>query len=329
MFNFNVRDWLRAYAAAFVVLAFAGPSCAQDGWPSRPVKIVIAGAAGSSGDILARLMAPKLETMWKQPVIVDNRPGAGGILGTEAVVNSTDGHTLILASSSSFLPKFTSKALRFDPFTDLQPIYKVIAYQYALITNAETAKKAKNLRDFVALSKTNPMFFSGMGTTAIFNLSMGVINKTLGMQYTAVDFNGVAAMNLALLRNDSQFLVNTPSSLTGQIETGQAVPLAVISSERYPNMPNVPTLQEAVGYTGYIPQIWAGLVGPKTMPKSVVDRIARDVLAIVTDPENKKQIEGRISGQLQRSSPAQFTKEINDEAQVMKDLFALMNFKPE
>lgn len=325
MFNLTRRHCLRAAAAACASLALAQPAAAQDTWPSRTVRIVIAGAAGSSGDLLARLLAPRLSALWKQPVIVENKAGAGGIIGTEYVVTSNDGHTLLLASSSSYLPKLTHRNLRYDPFTDLQPVYKVIAYQYAIMTNAETANRARNLRDFVALSKSSPLFFAGMGPTAIFNISMGILNRELGVQYTAVDFNAVAAMNLSLLRNDAQFLLNTPSSLMSQIEAGQVVPLAVLSSERYPNMPNVPTIQEAVSYQGYIPQIWAGMVAPKSMPKAVVDRVARDLASILSDAEARKQIESRISGSLLRSSPAQFAKEINEEVAAWKEL----NLKPE
>ncbi|MGE4242012.1 Bug family tripartite tricarboxylate transporter substrate binding protein [Ramlibacter sp.] len=323
------RSWLRMAALGCAAFALsAGTAQAQD-WPQRPVKIVIAQAAGSSGDTLARLLAPKLEAIWKQPVIVENRTGAGGIVGTEFAANATDNHTLLLASASSYLPKYTTKALRYDPFTDLQPIYKVIAYQYVLVTNAETAKKAKNLREFVALSKQNPLFFSGLGRTAIFNISMAIINKSIGVNYTPVDFNAVTAMNLALLRNDTQFLVNTPSSVAGQMDAGTIVPLAVISNERYANLPNVPTLAEAVGYKDYVPQIWAGMLAPKSLPKNIVDKVARDLGTIYADAEGRKQIETKISGAMLRSSPAQFDKEVREEAGHWQEVFKAMNFVPE
>ncbi|MGE4240663.1 Bug family tripartite tricarboxylate transporter substrate binding protein [Ramlibacter sp.] len=330
MMQMSRRNGFRLLAGAAAALAFAaGPAAAQE-WPTRPVKIVIAVGPGSTGDLIARTLAPKLEAVWKQPVIVENRPGAGGIVGTEHVVNATDGHTLLFASTSSMLPKFTAKALRFDPYADLVPVYKFIEYQHILTTNAETAKKAKTLREFVALSKTAPVFFAGIGPTSVYNGTLAVVNKSMGVKYSTVDFNSVSAMNLALMRNDAQFAINTPSAVLSQIEAGQLAAYAVIGTERYAKLPNVPTLAQAgVGFNGYIPMIWGGFMAPKNMPAGSVERIARDVLAIASDPSTTDPLEARFSGKVQKSSPAQFAKENIEEGNVWKELFQSMNFKPE
>jgi tripartite-type tricarboxylate transporter receptor subunit TctC len=328
------RRWLRSAVASLAALAagatLPGIAAAQD-WPTRPVKLVIAVAAGSSGDTLARMLAPRLEALWKQPVLVENRPGAGGVVGTEHVVNATDGHTLLLGTQSSILPKFTQKGLRFDPLADLVPVYKVINYELILATNAQTAKKAKTLAEVIALSKSGDkgVFLAGTGATSIFNITMAIINKSLGMRYTAVDFNNVSAMNLALLRDDAQLVVNTPSSIRAHIDTGAVVPLAAVSTERYASLPGVPTLKEAAGYSGYLPLLWAGLFVPKGTPGGVADRISKDMLALASDPSLKKQIESRLTGSVVRSSPAAFAREIHEETNVWKDLFHAMNYKPE
>lgn len=328
------RTWLGAAcamtAAGLGALAFPAGAAAQD-WPTRPVKIVIAVAAGSSGDTLARMLAPRLEALWKQPVIVENRPGAGGIVGTEHVVNSSDGHTLLLATQSSILPKFTQKSLRFDPLTDLVPVYRVINYELVLATNAQTARKAKTLAEVVALSQSmdKGLFFSGTGPTSIFNLSMAIMNRSLGMRYTPVDFNNIGAMNLALLRDDAQLILNTPSSIRAHIDSGAAVALAAVSAERYPSLPAVPTLKEAVGYNGYLPLLWAGVFVPKNAPAAAVERISRDLLALTADAPLKKQVESTLTGSVLRSSPAAFAREIQEETTVWKEIFQAMNFKPE
>lgn len=328
------RAWLRTVsgtvAAAAASLLFAGGAAAQD-WPTRPVKIVIAVAAGSSGDTLARTLAPRLEARWKQPVIVENRPGAGGVVGTEHVVHATDGHTLLLGTQSSILPKFTQKGLRFDPLTDLVPVYKLINYELILATNGQTARKAKTLPGVIALSKAGDkgVFLAGMGATSIFNITMAIVNKSLGLRYTAVDFNNVGAMNLAVLRDDAQLVVNTPSSIRAHIDTGAVVPLAAVSAERYASLPDLPTLKEATSYNGYLPLLWAGIFVPKNMPAGVVDRISKDMLALATDPVLKKQIEAKLTGTVVRSSPADFAREIQEETNVWKDLFHSMNYKPE
>ncbi|GAO24179.1 hypothetical protein ALISP_3999 [Alicycliphilus sp. B1] len=183
-----------------------------------------------------------MESIWKQPVIVEAKPGASGIVGTEYVINAQDGHTLLLGTQTALMSKYTQKNLRFDPLTDLLPIAKVINYQMVIATNAPTAKRAGTLAELVALSKStqNGLFFAGNGLTSIFNLSMAIMNQGLGLRMAAVDFPSVSAMNLALLRDDAQVMVNTPSSVKGQIENGTVVPLAAVSTERYANLPQVP-----------------------------------------------------------------------------------------
>ncbi|WP_077003020.1 tripartite tricarboxylate transporter substrate binding protein [Variovorax sp. KK3] len=325
------RRWLMHLAGGVAALACPSWAGAADAWPTRPVRIVIAVAAGSSGDTLARILAPRLEALWKQPVIVENKPGASGIVGTEYVAGATDGHTLLLGTQSSILPKFTQKTLRFDPLADLVPVYKVINYEMVIATNAQTAAKAGTLADLVKLSKSTDkgLFFAGTGPTSIFNLSMAILNRSLGLRYTAVDFNNIGAMTLALLRDDGQVTVNTPSAIKAHIESGAIVPLAAVSATRYPDRPSVPTLQEAVGYKGYLPLLWAGMFVPKSTPARVVDRISRDLLTLAGDAAVQKQIESTLTGTVVRSSPAAFSKEIQDEVVVWKEIFQLMNFKPE
>ncbi len=323
------RQWLRlstTLAAAAFASIFHQTSWAQ-AWPTQPVKIVLAVAAGSSGDTLARLIAPRLEEIWKQPVIVENRPGAGGILGTETVVAAKDGHTMLLASQSSFLPKYTQKSLRFDPATDLVPIAKLIEYESVLVTNAQSQKKAKSFAEVVALSKADAkgLFFSGTGPTSIFNISMAILNQFAGINYTGVNFNNVGAMNMALLRDDAQLMINTPSSIKAHVDSGALVPLAAISKQRYANLPNVPTIFEVTNYRGYLPVLWAGMVMPKGTPAAVVDRVARDLQTVVLQEETRKKIETTLSGTVQRSSPDQFAKQISEEMDAWKRL----DIKPE
>ncbi len=324
------RDALRL--AAGVSAAIATPSIlAQDAtWPTRPVRIVLAIAAGSSGDSLARMLKPRLEAIWKQTVIVENRPGAGGIIGSEHVSKATDNHTLLMASHSSILPKFTKKDLGYDPLTDLQPVHKVINYQMILTVNEQTGRTVKTLQDLVALSRSSPngIFFSGVGRTGSFNIAMAILNQQLGINYTALDFNSIGDMNLAVLRGDAQFVMNTPSAVKGHIGAGAMRAIAALSHERYPNLPDVPTVFEA-GYKGYLPVLWAGLMAPKSMPTAVVDQVARDARAALVDPAFKTQIESNITGAVPQSSPAEFRKELIEETTAWAAVFKAMKFEPQ
>lgn len=113
------------------------------GWPTRTVKIVVATGPGSVTDTIARVYAPRLEAIWKQPVVVENKAGAGGIIGTEYTLAANDGHTLLMASPSTLLAKYTTRNLRFDPLTDLMPVYRVYNAPVVFVTNAKTAQRAK------------------------------------------------------------------------------------------------------------------------------------------------------------------------------------------
>jgi tripartite-type tricarboxylate transporter receptor subunit TctC len=332
--NTLTRRSLLASAASMGALGGLAPlasaAAAQEPWPTRPVKIVIAVGPGSSGDTLARMIAPRLETIWKQPVIVENRPGAGGIVGTEYAINAKDGHTFLLASQSSYLPKFTQKNLRYDPLTDLVPIYRMIDYEMVVVTNGETAKQAKSFEDVVKLSRARDkgLFFSGTGPTSIFNITMAIVNRPFGMKYTSVDFSNVGAMNIAVIRNDAQLMVNTPSSIRGHFDTGALVPVAAVSRQRYPDLPNVPAVAELPGFKGFLPVVWAGMVAPKGTPQVAVDRMAHDLQFVLHSPDIKKSIETQLSGSVQQSSPAQFAKDVRTEAEVWRSLFAEMKFVP-
>ncbi len=332
--NRGRRNWLKM-GPATVALGLMGvtgmsTAVAQD-WPSRPVKIVLAIAAGSSGDMLARMLAPKLEARWKQPVIIENRPGAGGVVGTEYVVRASDGHTLLLGTQSSILPKYTQKGLRFDPLTDLVPVRKVLNYQLVIATNGETVKQARTFKELVELSKkgSQGVFLAGLGPTSVFNLSYAILNQQLGVQYSAVNFNNVNDANLAVMRNDAQLIVNNPASLRPYFVNHAIVPLVAISTQRYPGLPEVPTLQEAMGYRGYLPQLWTGFFVPKSMPKAVLERINRDVTAVLEEPEFRKQVEDRLTASVETSSPEAFAREIREETMIWQDLFKTLNIKPE
>jgi tripartite-type tricarboxylate transporter receptor subunit TctC len=334
MYQIAKRSALLAALAALSLplsLGFSGKAFAQQDWPTKPVRIVLAIGPGSSGDTLARLIAPKLQQRWNQPVIVENKPGASGVVGTEFVARATDGHTLLLGTQSSILPKYTQKGVRFDPLTDLVPVRKVLTYQFVIATNSETFKQAKTLKDLISLSKKDGkgLFLSGLGPAAIFNLSFAIVNQQLGMQYSAVNHSNVNDANLSLIRNDAQFIANNTASIRPYFANGAIVPLATISTHRYVDLPDVPTLQEAVGYNGYLPQLWVGFFMPHGAPDALVQRINADVQAVFEDDAFRKEVETKLTAAVVSSSPASFAKEIREETALWVDLFKKLNIKPE
>jgi tripartite-type tricarboxylate transporter receptor subunit TctC len=300
-------------------------------WPTRPVKIVVGTGPGSTTDVTARLYAPRLEAIWKQPVIVENKAGAGGIIGTEYTLASNDGHTLLMGSPNVLLAKYTTRNLRFDPLTDLIPVYRVLDIPVVIVTNAKTAQRAKTMAELVELSKSTPqgIFFSGAGRTSFFNVSMAILAKSMGLRYSAVDFNGMGPLTLALLRDDTQLAISSPLAVKGQLDSKELHALAVIDSKRLAVMPDVPTLGEAVGYKGFLPISWGGIFVPKATPAAVVNVIARAFGTLYADEPARKSLEARFAAKLVQSSPTQFAREYAEEANVWKSTFATLGIAPE
>ncbi|WP_198084955.1 tripartite tricarboxylate transporter substrate binding protein [Variovorax sp. E3] len=300
-------------------------------WPTRAVKIVVGTGPGSGTDTITRLLAPRLEAIWKQPVIVENKAGAGGIIGTEYVLAANDGHTILMASPSMLLAKYTTRHLRFDPLTDLIPVYRVFNTPVVFITNAKTAQRAKTMAELVALSKSSPqgIFFAGAGRASFFNLAMAVVAKPMGLRYTAVDFTGVGPLTMALMRDDTQLAISAHISVKGQLDSKELHALAVIDSHRLAALPDVPTLEEAVGYKGFLPISWGGIFAPKGTPAEAVNTIARAFGTLYADEAARKALEARLSGTLLQSSPAQFAKEYAEEANGWKNTFATVGIVPE
>ncbi|MDR6858596.1 tripartite tricarboxylate transporter substrate binding protein [Variovorax guangxiensis] len=323
------RNFLLSAAAASLL---PHSSFAQaPAWPTRAVKIVVGTGPGSGTDTITRLLAPRLEEIWKQPVVVENKVGAGGIIGTEYVLAANDGHTLLMASPSMLLAKYTTRNLRFDPLTDLTPVYRVFNTPVVFVTNAKTAQRAKTMAELVALSKSSPqgIFFSGAGRASFFNVSMAALAKPMGLRYSAVDFNGMGPLTLALLRDDTQLALSGHLAVKGQIDSKELHALAVVDSKRLTALPDVPTLEEAVGYKGFLPISWGGIFAPKTTPAAVIDFIARAFGTLYADEPARKSLEARLSGTLIQSSPALFAKEYAEEANVWKNTFATLGIAPE
>jgi len=299
-------------------------------WPTRTVRLVVAQGAGSTGDSLMRLIAPRLEALWKQSVVVENRPGAGSIVGTQYVAGTNDDHTIMLATLSSVLPKFTVKNLRYDPAVDLIPIYHVMNYHITLVASPELVKKAPTLPDIIKLSQSTPggLFFSGTGPTSIFNMMMAVVNKSLGINYTSVDFNSIPDMIMAVLRGDAQLSVAAPFNIKSQIDAGDLVPVVAFSRTRYPVLPNVPAIVEAADYKGHVPLSWGGIFGPRSLPKEAIDIVGRDVGVVLSDPIFRKDLETRLGGTVVDSSPEEFAKEYASELQMWEDVVASLNITP-
>jgi tripartite-type tricarboxylate transporter receptor subunit TctC len=314
----------RRYAlikSALVAITFiALPVYAQSPWPTKPVKIVVPFAPGGTTDILARAMAPELSKAFGQQFVVENRAGAGGNIGADAVARSTpDGYTLLMGTVGTHgINKALYSKLAFDPQKDFAPITLVASVPNVMVVNTEKARAAgiNNVADFIRVSRANPGKFnvasSGNGTSI--HLAGELFKTMSGTFMTHFPFSGSGPALMSLVGGDMDVMFdNLPSSMQ-LIKSGKIKALAVTSAARSAALPEVPTVEEAGGpaLKGFEASSWFGLVAPAGTPLEIVNRIQQETARALNTPAIKEKLlaQGAVPG---GNTPAQFTDFINAE----------------
>jgi tripartite-type tricarboxylate transporter receptor subunit TctC len=282
----------------------AGPALAQDAYPSRPVRMIVPFTPGTGMDILARTLSPKLAERWKQPVVVENRPGASGNIGSEAVAKAApDGYTLMMSANTLVVNRGLFKTLPYDPIKDFAPVTFTAWASLALVVNPSV--KANTLQEFVALAKSQPgrIFYGSPGNGTPHHLAMELFRGRTGIEINHVPYRGSAQAVTDLLSGQVSAMFLPVHVALPQVEAGKLRMLASGSSRRAPVTPNVPTLQEG-GVTGLEVDIWYALFAPAGTPADIVAKLNTDVAALLRDPEIRTQLsrQGMI---LESSTPAQ------------------------
>ncbi len=293
-----------------LVLLAASASWAQT-YPAKPVRLVVGFAPGGGTDLIGRLLAQKLGERWGQGVIVDNRLGASGNIAAEHVARSApDGYTLLMAFSSHASNAALSK-LPFDIERDFSAI-SLVASGPALII-AHPAVPGKTLAGVIAYAKAHPgaIKYGSSGVGGPVHLAGELMQQLTGIQMVHVPYKGIAPAMTAILAGDIQLTYATPISAAQHMKSGRLIALATAAKTRYPTLAEVPTAAEA-GLPGYEVDFWYALLGPAGMPAALVDRIQRDVAAIVTAPEMKENLlaQGCIAA---GSKPGELTTLIQNE----------------
>ncbi len=259
-------------------------------YPARPVRIVVAFTAGGTTDILARGVSQQLTERLKQPFVIDNKPGAGGNIGTEIVVRSPpDGYTLIIDSVGPIAINPTLyKALSYNPLTDLVPIVLIAEVPNVLVVHPSLG--VKNFEEFVAYAKANPGKLNygstGIGTSS--HLSGYMLSKRIGIEVTHVPYKGADVLN-DLLAGRLQFMFATVPSVIQQVQGGKLIAIAMSSAKRSRSLPDVPTIIES-GLPGFEAGAWFGFFAPKGTPEAVIAQINRTVNEIIAMPSLEKQM---------------------------------------
>ncbi|MBT2336635.1 tripartite tricarboxylate transporter substrate binding protein [Variovorax paradoxus] len=325
----NRRD--ACLAVAGMLAGSSASRAATDTFPSRPVTFVVPYAPGNTADQWARLVGTRLSVLWKQPVIVENKPGGGTMIGVSNVARANpDGHTLLMGSLTTAMAKLTNPSFQFDPQEVLVPVIKYVDIKMILVTNSATYAKAKNLNELLAFSKSTPggVFLGGTGAGTALNMNAGFVLRGMGVNYSEVNYNGVNPILLALLRNDVQLYLNWPASVKARIDDGSIHVLAAFSEQRFDDFPNVQTVREA-SFKGFLPQLWAGVFAPKNTPRSVLDRIASDIYEVTSAPDMKERIESSFSAVIPKSNPQLFAQQIATETKLWREQLAAIGYKPQ
>jgi tripartite-type tricarboxylate transporter receptor subunit TctC len=272
------------------VLAVLGATAAfaQD-YPNRPVRIVFPLAAGGGGDVYTRALADELQKAWRQPVVVENRPGGGQIIGARACAEAKpDGYTLCVMSSEPVTyNQFLYKSIPYDPERDFQPITALFFNTLALVVNPDT--KVRTLADMIALSKATPgkLSYATFAYPAAYFMSQ--LNKAEGIDIVRVPYRGGGEVVNALLGGTTPIAILALSNMIAQLESGRITPLAVVARSRSPLFPAVPTLAEVRPGTEF-KTTWFGLFTQTGVPRPIVEKIAGDVDRIMAEPAFRKRI---------------------------------------
>ena len=319
---------LKLLAGVLCALSLSGLAAAQQQWPTKPLRFVISWPAGGGADAVGRLVAERLSKSLGQPVIVDNRAGASGTIGTSAVVRAEpDGYTLLFAAPSELsVAPVTVKALPYDPVKDLQPITQVMRGPYLLV--AHPSFPPNTLSELIAYAKANPgkVNYSSFGTGTLNHLYGEMLKAKAGINTLHVPYKGSAPALADLLGGQVQYTFDNMGVVLPQVKAGKLKAIAVMAPQRVAQAPNVPTMAEAGVDMGS--GTWLGLLAPAKTPKPIVERLQREVAALITTPEMRKLFEERSIVAV-GNSPDEFGRLIQTEATQWRQLAQQIGLKPE
>jgi tripartite-type tricarboxylate transporter receptor subunit TctC len=272
---------------AIVALAAIGPSQAlAQAYPTKPVRLVVPFPPGGSTDIVARIVAQKLGERIGQPLVVENRGGAGGTIGTDAVAKAApDGYVLGFASTSTHAvaPAVYAK-LPYDPIKDFAPISLVAVTPYLLVVNPKVP--VNSLKEFVAYVKPQPGKFNyaSAGTGSTTHLAMEMLKSAAGLFILHIPYNGNGPAGTAVIAGDVEFLFGSLPAVLPHAKSGRVRALAVGTPKRSPSLPDVPTVAES-GFPGFDASLWLAVMAPAGTPAPVIDRLNKEIVAVVRSPD--------------------------------------------
>ena len=279
----------RTIRFALACLAFVS-TCAEAQYPSKPVRIIVPFAAGGAVDTVGRLLSFKITESWKSPVIVENRPGAGGLIAADQVAKSMpDGHTLLLGSAALAVTPSTYRKLPYDPDKDLVPLTQITAHALVLAVNGKVP--ASNLRELVALAKSRPGTLSygttGAGTST--HLLIELVNLTTGTDFLHVPYKGDAPAVAALVSGEVQLSLMPAIGIINHLQSGRLRALGVTGPRRTFILPDISTMTEN-GIAGFETASWTGIFSPVGLPREVQLRFREEAVRALAMADVREQL---------------------------------------
>jgi len=280
-----------AIAAGLVAIGLLpSPLWAED-YPTRPVSVIVAQPPGGGTDIIARIIAQQLSVQLGQPFVVENRAGAGTVVGTAAAANAApDGYTLLTGLSANMAVNPSLFAhLTYDPIRDFTPVGMLAEFPFAVVVNNNFA--AHSIKDLIAMAKAKPgeINFASAGNGTGQHLSTELFELEAGIKMTHVPYRGAAPAYTDIMSGQTPVFFDNLSSALGQIKGGSVRALAVTGKERSPLLPDVPTVAES-GVPQYVYTVWFGLWAPKNTPKPIVEKLYAEIQKALADPKVKERI---------------------------------------
>lgn len=311
---------------AFLALG-AGVVQAAD-YPNRPIRVVVPSTPGGALDVVMRIMTPRLTSQWGQQIVIDNRAGAGGLIGTEIVAKSNpDGYTMLVVATGFAANPYMYKQLPYETPKDFTPI--TIMCNAPNVLALHPSVQFRSVKDLIAAAKAKPGTLtygsSGVGTGG--HLSMALLTRQAGIDMIHVPFKGAGAATAAVVAGQTNMLFTATSAVLPFVQSNRLRALAVTSSKRSAVLPDVPTVAES-GLPGYSVDGWYAMIGPARMPKPLVDTIYKGMMSALQHPETKAQIEA-TGCDVDGMPPDKFAVYVNEELKKWGAVIRDAGIKPE
>jgi len=321
-----LRGWMLRSAAAAAMTSIVAAASAQT-YPIKPVRLILPVGPGGSSDTAGRVMAQKLSTVLGQTIVIDNRAGAGGTIGTEYAARAApDGYTLLLATAGTFVTaSLLHKNLSYDIVKDFAPVSQISVQPLVLVVHASVP--ANSIQEFVALAKASPgkLNFGSPGNATSAHLAGVLFNRVAGIETVHVPYKGAGAAQAGILTGEVQYEFSSPLASKPHFDARKLRPLAIAGDRRSTALPDVVTFEEA-GFRGFTAQTWAGVVVPAGTPPAIITRLhaaIRETMASKEVQDTFAKFDTRVVG----STPAEFAAVIASERKTWSATFAKLNIR--